>query len=415
MVKNTADQTTVREKNLSSVLRLVHSQSPISRAQLAIATGLNKSTISSLIDELIAQNFVHEAGINSGAAGRPATKLEINPHAGLIVGVELGVDFVTVAVTDLLGNILWRYKEDADPAEGQDKMINQTLLIVKEAMTVNKKKGERFFGIGLSTPGTVDLKEGVLIFAPNLHWRNVPFRKIFSDYTKLNIYIENDANAATIAEHLFGTARECRDFLFVFAGVGIGSGLFLNGNLYRGKNGYAGEIGHSPIMAEPSPTVCHCGNRGCWETYANQYSIIQRVQARLEVKRSSIIPKLMADQNAVLSIPLIKQAADLGDAEAIESFTEAGHAMGKGFAGLINIFNPEKIILGGPLSLAGEYLLPAIRETIAHHSFLPEINQQAEVQLSSFRSDASLIGAIAIVIDDVLSRPMNKGGDYTNR
>ncbi len=415
MVKNTADQTTVREKNLSSVLRLVHSQSPISRAQLAIATGLNKSTISSLIDELIAQNFVHEAGINSGAAGRPATKLEINPHAGLIVGVELGVDFVTVAVTDLLGNILWRYKEDADPAEGQDKMINQTLLIVKEAMTVNKKKGGRFFGIGLSTPGTVDLKEGVLIFAPNLHWRNVPFRKIFSDYTKLNIYIENDANAATIAEHLFGTARECRDFLFVFAGVGIGSGLFLNGNLYRGKNGYAGEIGHSPIMAEPSPTVCHCGNRGCWETYANQYSIIQRVQARLEVKRSSIIPKLMADQNAVLSIPLIKQAADLGDAEAIESFTEAGHAMGKGFAGLINIFNPEKIILGGPLSLAGEYLLPAIRETIAHHSFLPEINQQAEVQLSSFRSDASLIGAIAIVIDDVLSRPMNKGGDYTNR
>jgi glucokinase-like ROK family protein len=407
MIKNTADQATVRERNLSSVLRLVHSQSPISRAQLAIATGLNKSTVSSLIDELITQNFVHETGINSGAAGRPATWLEINPRAGLIIGVELGVDFVTVAVTDLLGNILWRHKEDADPAEGQNKMIDQTLLIVKEAMFANKKKGGRFLGIGLSTPGTVDLKEGVLIFAPNLHWRNVPFRKFFSDYTKLNAYIENDANAATIAEHLFGTARECRDFLFVFAGVGIGSGLFLNGNLYRGKNGYAGEIGHSPIMAEPSPTVCHCGNRGCWETYANQYSIIQRVQARLEVKRSSIIPKLMADQNAILSIPLIKQAADLGDAEAIESFTEAGHAMGKGFAGLINIFNPEKIILGGPLSIAGEYLLPAIRETIAHHSFLPEINQQADVQLSSFGSDASLIGAIAIVIDDVLSRPMN--------
>jgi glucokinase-like ROK family protein len=407
MAKNTADQATVREKNLSSVLRLVHSQSPISRAQLAVATGLNKSTVSSLIDELITQNFVYETGSNSGAAGRPATWLEINPQAGLVIGVELGVDFVTVAITDLLGNILWRRKEDADPAEGQDKMIEQTLLIVKEAMAANKKKGGRFLGIGLSTPGTVDLKEGVLIFAPNLHWRNVQFKKIFSDYTKLNAYIENDANAATVAEHLFGAARECQDFLFVFAGVGIGSGLFLNGHLYRGKNGYAGEIGHSPIMAEPSPTVCHCGNRGCWETYANQYSIIQRVQARLEVKRSSIVPRLMAEQNLPLSIAIIKQAADMGDAEAIESFTEAGHAMGKGFAGLINIFNPEKIILGGPLSIAGEYLLPAIKETIAHHSFLPEINQQAEVQLSSFGSDASLIGAIAIVIDDVLSRPTN--------
>jgi predicted NBD/HSP70 family sugar kinase len=159
-------------------------------------------------------------------------------------------------------------------------------------------------------------------------------------------------------------------------------------------------------MAEPSQTVCHCGNRGCWETYANQYSIIQRVQARLEVKRSSIIPRLMAEQNTPLNIPLIKQAADAGDQEAIDSFTEAGHAMGQGFAGLINIFNPEKIILGGPLSIAGEYLLPAIKETVTRHS-LPEIIQQAEVLLSPFGPDASLIGAIAIVVDDVLSHPIS--------
>ncbi|MDP2777640.1 MAG: ROK family protein, partial [Anaerolineales bacterium] len=339
-------------------------------------------------------------------AGRPATLLEINPQAGLIVGVELGVDLVSVAVTDFLGNIIWRRREDADPTEDQEKMINQTLRIVKEAMAAGEKKNIRFLGLGLATPGTVDLKEGVLIFAPNLHWRNVPFGKIFSEQTKLRVFVENDANAAAIAEHLFGTARQSQDFLFVFAGVGIGGGLFLNGKLYRGKNGYAGEIGHSPIMADPSQTVCHCGNRGCWETYANQYSIIQRVQARLEVKRTSIIPKLIAEQNSPITIPLIKQAADAGDREALDSFTEAGHAMGQGFAGLINIFNPEKIILGGPLSIAGEYLLPAIKETVTRHS-LPESDQQAEVLLSPFGPDASLIGAIAIVVDDVLSKPMN--------
>ena len=406
MAKTTSDQIFVREINLSSVIRLIHTESPISRAQIAVLTGLNKSTVSSLVDELISRTLIHETGSNSGAAGRPATWLKINPQAGMIIGVELGVDFVSVAVTDLLGNILWRRKEDANPAEDQNKMIDQTLRIVKEAMTANKKKNSCFLGLGLATPGTVDVNKGVLIFAPNLHWRNVPFGKIFSEKTKLNVFVENDANAGAIAEHLFGAARQSQDFLFVFAGVGIGGGLFLNGKLYRGKNGYAGEIGHSPIMAEPSQTVCHCGNRGCWETYANQYSIIQRVQARLEVKRSSIIPKLMLDQNAPLSIPLIKQAADSGDQEAIDSFIEAGHAMGQGFASLINIFNPEKIILGGPLSIAGKYLLPAIKETIAHHS-LPEIDQQAEVQLSTFGPDASLIGAIAIVVDDVLSKPMN--------
>ncbi|HND50266.1 MAG TPA: ROK family protein, partial [Anaerolineales bacterium] len=212
----------------------------------------------------------------------------------------------------------------------------------------------------------------------------------------------NDANAAAIGEHLFGTARHTNDFLFVFAGVGIGGGLFLDGKLYRGKNGYAGEIGHSPIMAEPSQTVCHCGNRGCWETYANQYSIIQRVQARLEVKRSSIIPKLMAEQNAPLGIPLIKQAADAGDREAIDSFYEAGHAMGQGLAGLINIFNPEKIVIGGPLSIAGEYMLPAIKQTVSQHA-MPGIKPQAEIGLSPFGPDASLIGAVAIVVDSILS------------
>lgn len=403
--RNTADQAFVRETNLSLVLRLIHTQAPISRAQLAAITGLNKSTVSSLVDELLERKLIHETGSNTGGAGRPATLLEVNPQAGYIVGVELGVDFVSVAVTDFLGNIVWRRREDADPSEDQDKMINQTLRIVKEAMAAGKRKNYHFLGLGLATPGTVDLNKGVLIFAPNLHWRNVPFVKIFSEQTKLRVFVENDANAAAIAEHLFGAARQCQDFIFVFAGVGIGGGLFLNGKLYRGNNGYAGEIGHSPIMAEPSQNVCHCGNRGCWETYANQYSIIQRMQARLEVKRSSIIPKLMAEHNSPLNFSLIKQAADAGDTESIDSFAEAGHAMGQGFAGLINIFNPEKVILGGPMSTAGEYLLPAIRETVARHSML-EIGQQVEVQLSTFGPDASLIGAIAIVVDDALLHPV---------
>ncbi len=403
--RNTADQAFVRETNLSLVLRLIHTQAPISRAQLAAITGLNKSTVSSLVDELLERKLIHETGSNTGGAGRPATLLEVNPQAGYIVGVELGVDFVSVAVTDFLGNIVWRRREDADPSEDQDKMIHQTLRIVKEALSAGKRKNYHFLGLGLATPGTVDLTKGVLIFAPNLHWRNVPFVKIFSEQTKLKVFVENDANAAAVAEHLFGAARHCQDFIFVFAGVGIGGGLFLNGKLYRGNNGYAGEIGHSPIMAEPSQNVCHCGNRGCWETYANQYSIIQRMQARLEVKRSSIIPKLMAEHNSPLNFSLIKQAADAGDTESIDSFAEAGHAMGQGFAGLINIFNPEKVILGGPMSTAGEYLLPAIKETVTKHSML-EIGQQVEVQLSTFGPDASLIGAIAIVVDDALLHPI---------
>jgi glucokinase-like ROK family protein len=293
---------------------------------------------------------------------------------------------------------------EADPAESQETTLAQTLGLVEAAIAAARAEGRQLLGMGVAIPGTVDLDKGVLIFAPNLHWHNVPLRDIFFERTGLKIFVENDANAAAVAEHLFGVARDSKDFIFVFAGVGIGGGLFLNGELYRGKNGYAGELGHSPIMAEPYQSPCHCGNRGCWETYANQYSIIQRVQNRLEVKRSSLIPRLLSQENAPLSIALIKKAADMGDAEAIESFAEAGAAMGQGFASLINIFNPEKIVLGGPLSLAGAHLLPSIQRTVAQHS-LPEIGQQSEVFLSTFGPDASLIGAIAIVVDDILSSP----------
>ena len=402
--KNSAGHVMVRELNLSLVLRYIHNEAPLSRARLAEMTGLNKSTVSSLVEELIERGLVHETGMNSIGTGRPATLLEVDPQAGGIIGVELGVDFVSVALTNFIGEILWRRMESADPADGQEKTLEKTLKLVSEAITACRRKKLRVLGLGLSAPGTVDLNEGVLIFAPNLDWHNVPLRKIFSEHTRLKIFIENDANAAAIAEHLFGIARHSQDFVFVFAGIGIGGGLFLNGKLYRGNNGFAGEIGHSRIMAEPAQTECHCGNRDCWETYANQYSIIQRVQARMELKRSSVIPRLLSEQNAPLSISIIKQAADVGDVEAIESFNEAGRAMGQGFAGLINIFNPEKIILGGPLSMAGQYLLPAIEETVSLHS-LPEIGRQAKVVLSNFGPDASLIGAIAIVVDDVLANP----------
>lgn len=400
----TADQAFVRDVNLSLILRSIHYEAPLSRARLASLTGLNKSTVSSLVEELLNLRLIHETGMNSAGAGRPATLLEINPQAGYVVGVEFGVDFVSVALTDFLGQVLWRQFSEADPAASLENTLAQVMKLVDAALQIARQNLWPLLGMGVAIPGTVDLDNGLLVFAPNLHWHNVPLRRIFSEHSGLKVFVENDANAAAIAEHLFGVARQCKDFIFVFAGVGIGGGLFLNGSLYRGRNGYAGELGHSPIMAEPYQSLCRCGNRGCWETYANQDSIIQRLRSCLETEPAGILPSLLKDPSVTLSIPIIKHAADLGDAASIESFAQAGAAMGQGFASLINIFNPEKIVLGGPLSLAGEYLLPAIQRAVLQHS-MPGIVQQSDVFLSRFGPDASLIGAVAIVADDVLSKP----------
>lgn len=402
--RNSADQALVRELNLSLALRYIHNEAPVSRAQIAHATGLNKSTVSSLVEDLLERKLVHETGINSVGTGRPSTLLEINPLAGGIIGAELGVNFIAVALTDFTGNILWRRLANVDPTDAQEKTIARILELIDEAIEVCKERRLYCLGLGLSVPGIVNLEQGILVFAPNLQWRNVPFRKIFFEHTGLNVYIENDANAAAIAEHLFGAARKTDDFIFVVVGIGIGGGLFLNGKLYRGKDGFAGEIGHTPIVTEPYQVLCHCGKRGCWETYANQHSIIQRVQTRLDSRQESIIPGVLAKQNNPLSISIVKQAADECDKVSLESLAETGTALGLGFASLIDIFDPEKLILGGPVSTVGKYLLPTIRETATKHS-LSNINPKVEILLSSFGIDAILIGAISIVVDDILSHP----------
>lgn len=400
---NTADHAFLREMNLSSVMRMIYREAPLSRSQLATKSGLNKSTISSLVQDLLERKLIHETGMNSDGAGRPATLLEVNPKVGAVISVELGVDFVAAALIDFVGTILWRKQVSADPSGSEADTIGRTRLLIEETSAICRGRHLPILGLSFSIPGTVDLAEGALIFAPNLHWHNVPFRKLFES-DELRVFIENDANAAAVGEHLLGVAQHVDDFVFVFAGVGLGGGLFLNGQLYRGKGGYAGEIGHISILAEPIQLECHCGNVGCWETYANQTSIIRRVEQRLADEPAGLIPVLMEQQQAPISMSIIKQAADRGDAHARLSLAEAGTAMGLGFASLVNIFNPQQIILGGPVSIAGEHLMPAILQSVDRRA-MHEIVDQTQIRISAFGPDASLIGAAAVVIDDILTNP----------
>jgi len=403
--RSAADQTYVRELNLSSVLRRVYHEAPTSRAQLATRTGLNKSTISSLIEDLMQRGLIRELGTNSTGAGRPATLLEINARVGAVISVELGVDFVLAAVIDFIGTVLWRKQMSADAAESQAQTLAQIGALIDEAAAQCTERNLTPLALSFAIPGTVDIDEGMLIYAPNLNWRNVAFRNLFAGQG-LRVYVENDANAAAVGEHLFGEAQQAQNFVFVFAGVGLGGGLFLNGQLYRGAGGYAGEIGHTPILAQPFGLECHCGKQGCWEMYANQAAIIRRLKSQIEAspESRSITASLLDTRATAATIALIKQAADAGDPQAVAALAEEGSALGIGMAGLINVLNPEKIILGGPISMAGEHLLPAILAGVKQHG-MQEIVSQAEISLSGFGPDASVIGAAAVVVDDILTNP----------
>ena len=398
------DKSLVREINLSAVLDQLQGQAPVSRAQLALLTGLNKSTISSLIDELIETGLVIENGLMTSLAGRPGKLLELNPNAGCGIGMEIGVDFILVVVSDFVGNILWRINEPIQTDAGQDAILERTFILIDEARIAALSFNTRLLGIGLTVPGMVDIKTGFLIFSPNLGWRNVPLKEMYTKRTGLPVFVDNDATAAALGEHLFGNARKLRDFIFVLVGIGIGCGMFLDGKIYRGTGGMAGEIGHTILGAEVN-RPCRCGHRGCWETYGNQYALIERMHARLDIGLRSMVTEYMVEENQTLSIKLISRAADAGDPVALDVFAETGNAIGLGIANLVDIFNPEMVVIGGGISIAGEYLLPSIK-TVVQERALPEAQKQTSLVLTKFGTDAVVMGAVGIVVKAILSNPL---------
>jgi glucokinase-like ROK family protein len=392
-----------RQTNLSMVLKLLHQRGQLYRAQLAHLTGLNKSTISSLVQELIDYGLIFETGIKTSGAGRPSTFLDLNPNAGCIIGVEIGVGFLSIIVTNFTGEILWRRFEETDFVTQHEENIAQVIQIVDEARQVAGQSGCRLLGMGITLPGMVDEERGVLVFSPNLQWRDVPLRKIFSEHTGLPVYVDNDANAAALGEHLFGVARQAQDFLFIIDGVGVGGGLFLNGNIYRGARGLAGEIGHTSMYVEQT-RPCRCGNRGCWENFANESSLYERIRARLEVGRRSVSTNILQENWFHLNLTVITQAAEAGDVEVLEALSETGKALGMGVANLINIFNPEMIIIGGTLSVVSKFLLPSIKKVVNERA-LENIRKHTVILDSAFGSDACVMGAVAMVVQAIFLCP----------
>ena len=245
----------------------------------------------------------------------------------------------------------------------------------------------------MSSMPAVCFKFSVTPFFARLSHRNVA----------LPVFVENDANAAALGEHLLGAARQVRDFIFLTVGIGVGCALFLNGDLYRGGGGIAGEIGHTNLMAEWN-RPCYCGNKGCWETASNQYALIERIRASLAVGRSSKITEFLEEKNSSLSLSAIVQAAEAEDRVTLEALADTGKVLGLGVAILVNLFNPKSIVIGGPLSIFGPYLLPTINQIVEQH-VLEISRRQTEIALSTFGASANVIGAVALVVKDVVLSP----------
>ena len=400
----TADQILVRKLNTSLIMDCLRTRGPLSRAGLSAAIGLNRSTVSSLVKDLLDENLVHEIGLQSSErSGRPGMLLELNPDGGCAVGVEIGVDFISIVLTDFVARVLWRQRVVSDPQDEQEVIIERAEGMIRRALDTGSKHGLRPLGIGVGVPGLVDIRQGRLVFAPNLCWRDVPLRELWTRLFDLSIFVENEANAAALGEYYFGVARDVQNLIYLSAGVGLGGGIIIKGKLFRGSSGYAGEIGH--MTMDPDGELCGCGKRGCWETVVGPRAIVRRVREALDMNAESQICALVDDDLSRIDVDVVVQAAQAGDAVARTALEEVGVQLGIGVANLVNTFNPEMVVLGGALSLASPFLLPVIEEMIGQHA-LAGPRASVEVAASAHGADACVMGAVALVLDDILREPL---------
>lgn len=402
--RNSVDHATMRDMNLALILETIRMHAPLSRADLASMTGLNKATVSSLVRDLLKAGWAREVGTDSSSSevGRPAINLELNPEAGYVIGVEIGVHFISMVIANFNYEIVSRRYENTDRLFSQEGILDRLFYLLQESVEQVQRTGKPLFGIGLGVPGLVDVAAGKLLVAPNLGWKEVPLRQMLEERFDVPIFIGNEANLAALGESYFGAGQDISYMIFVSSGVGIGGGIIANGRLMEGSSGFAGEVGHMTV--DPHGPVCNCGNWGCWETLAGEVALLERVRLAMEKQPDSWIARACEGDPQRVTLPIIVKAADEGDAGVLEALRETAVWLGIGIASLMNVLNPERVVFGGPLSIAHQHLLPEIRRTVEKRAW-SWVEQQANIVTAQFGEDAAVIGGGAVVYRELLNQP----------
>ena len=401
-----ADQLGVRRTNLAVTLRSLRDGGPRPRARLAEDTGLNKATISSLIAELAARGLVATRGVDRVAgsghpgAGRPGVIVEVDGRHVYGIGIELNVDFVAVLALDLRGGVLFeRHLPIHVPRLGPDRTLDEVAAIVKEAIAVaDQQGGTGPAGITVAIPGLVETKPGVLSFAPNLGWRDLPLVSELSGRLgnpSYPIRMDNDANLSAIGEWAFGVAAGTADLVYLTGEVGVGAGVMVDGRLLRGAEGFSGEVGHMPL--EPGGQVCGCGRRGCWETMVGLAALL-----RLAASPDDDVHDSSLDLEQRLAE--IVRRAEAGDSRTLSALEQVGAGLGVGASILVNLFNPKVLVLGGYFAVVGPYLLEPMMDELRSRVIAPEIGG-ARVELSNLGFTAAVRGGAQLALESVLDDP----------
>ena len=379
-----ARSSTIRDINRQFVLNYIRDREPISRAEIARSTELQRSTVSTIVEELKDEGLIEEIGAGASTGGRRPTLLRLRAAGATAVGVDITPSATTIATSDLVGRVIAResFENSPRPEELAAHVIGRLREIA------GREHQGAIAGVGVSLPGLVDTETGRAIYIPFFRWRDWTIAEEIERATGLKARVDNDANAAALAELWFGRPEVsgARDFILALVAEGIGTGIVFDGQIYRGERGAAGEFGHM-IVGQGAPVACSCGNRDCWEAFASERAAVARYVVNSGAGGA-------AAPSPVLFGEVVERALG-GEQAAIDALTETAHYLGVGVSNLIVGLSPEAVVVCGHITRAWPIIAPSLEETIQRsiRRGLPS----ARIVASTL-SEPTVMGALSLVL-----------------
>ncbi|PRX46188.1 glucokinase-like ROK family protein [Prauserella shujinwangii] len=402
---NPGAHTTEHVDSLATVLDLIRTGAARTRPEIGRHSGLGRTVVTQRVNQLAACGLVEEGALGPSSGGRAPRELRFRARAGVILAAELGATSVGTGVTDLAGHVLAEREEPTDIAQGPEPVLERVENLfdelIAEVRATYPDEDLAVWGIGIGLPGPVEFATGRPSAPPIMPgWDGYPVRDRLATRFDAPVWVDNEVNTMALGELRAGSAKGQRDILYVKIGTGIGAGLVSGGQLHRGSQGCAGDIGHAAV-ADDQAVVCRCGNTGCLEAYAGGAALARDGLVAAREGRSPFLADVLATTGTIRAAD-ISRAAQSGDRTSVELLTRAGRLIGSLLATLVSFYNPALVIIGGGVAGAGDLLLAAVRESVYRRS-LPLATRELRITRSTLSDRAGLVGAAFMAIDELFA------------
>jgi glucokinase-like ROK family protein len=389
------------------IIDLVRKYGEFSKSDLAKLTNYSRTKITSCINALIDKNIIVASNDTEYTGGRRSKKFGLNGKFGLIAGVDIGATSIDLGIADFSGKLLLRYSEPASVKDGPIRILGRVCSLLEKMLQESNLSLEKLYGIGIGVPGPVDFSLGTLVSPPIMPgWDHYPISETVNQwFPTVNVVVDNDVNVMALGEIYQGAGKGVDNLIFVKIGTGIGAGIVCGGEIYRGTNGCAGDIGH--ICVDKNGPLCHCGNKGCLEAIAGGPAIAERALHAAQTGRSPVLLNYYKKNGDALRAVDVGNASREGDTLAVEVIRESGQYIGDVLAGLVNFYNPGKIVIGGGVSNLGNLLLSSIRQTVLSRS-LPWATRDLLIVFSEIGPEVGVIGAVNLAMDNIFTLSANQ-------